>query len=112
MKTYFITPLFMFILLWGQFLFSSHPSQSSLSSQKETQIQKIETQIEELEERKRGYEATVIRYEDQATRLQFDDQTYLETRRFNRLAEENRAKADSLEKEINRLRAEKKRLGN
>ena len=109
MRPYFIIPILMFVLLWGQFLFSATPV---ALSQKETQVQHIETQIHELEEMKRGYEAKAIFHEDQATRLQFDDQTYLDTRRHNQLAEENRAKAAATQKEIDRLKSEKHKLLN
>ena len=59
---------------------------------------------------KRGYESRALRHENQAERLQFEDQAYLETRRHNQLADENRAKAAAVQKEIDRLEAEKKRL--
>jgi len=112
MRQFFIIPLIMFIVIWGQFLFSSHTRPSIVLSQKETLIKQIDGQIQELEEMKRGFEAKVARHEDQATRLQFDDQTYLETRRHNQLAEENRAKAAATQKEIDRLKAEKAKLLN
>jgi hypothetical protein len=59
---------------------------------------------------KRGFEARALRHENQAERLQFDDQAYLETRRHNQLAEENRAKAAAVQKEIDRLQSEKKKI--
>ena len=110
MRQFFVFPLVIFIVLWGQFLFSFHTTSSISLSQKESQIQQIETQIQELEEIKRGYESKVAIHEDQASRLQFDDQTYLETRRQNQLAEENRAKATAIQKEIDRLKAERAKL--
>ena len=112
MRQFFIIPLIMFIVLWGQFLFSSHTSSSLALSQKETLINQIDAQIQELEEMKRGFEARATFHEDQANRLQFDDQTYLETRRHNQLADENRAKAAATQKEIDRLEAEKAKLLN
>ncbi len=81
-------------------------------SQKEVHIQQIDDQIHELEGVKRGFESRAERHEDLASRLQFDDQTYLEMRRHNQLAEENRAKAAATQKEIDRLELEKNKLLN
>ncbi len=97
------------------FLVSSAQAESfylAQSGQKEAQIQQIDQQIQELESMKRGYEAKALRHEDQADRLQFDDHTYLEMRRHNQLAEENRSKAAAVQKEIDRLQAEKNKLLN
>lgn len=100
------------MVLWGQFLFSSHAASPIALSQKESQIQQIDAQIKELQEAKRGFESRADRHEDQASRLQFDDQTYLETRRHIHLAEENRAKAAAAQTEIDRLNAEKSKMSN
>jgi hypothetical protein len=94
----------MFLILWGVFAYSSESRPSNRT------VQQIEKQITELENMKRGYEARALRHENQAERLQFDDQTYLETRRHNELAEENRAKAAAVQKEIDRLQEEKRKL--
>ncbi len=90
--------------------FGSFSLVPAFSAQKEAQIHQIDQQIQELEDMKRGFEARALRHEDQADRLQFNDETYLETRRHIQLAEENRAKAAAIQKEIDRLQAEKKKL--
>jgi len=74
------------------------------------QIDQIDAQIKELKEMKRGYEARAIRAENQADRLQFEDHFVLETRRYYRIADENRAKADKIQEEIDRLEAAKSEL--
>lgn len=104
-----------FLLLWAIGAYASSDSfpfrfANIQAGGKEAQVQQIDQQIQELEEMKRGFEARALRHEDQADRLQFDDQTYLETRRHNQLAAENRAKAAAVQKEIDRLQAEKNKL--
>jgi hypothetical protein len=76
----------------------------------QAQIEKLEAQIEELKEMKRGYEARALRAENQADRLQFEEHFVLETRRYYRIAEENRAKAAKIQEEIDRLEAQKAEL--
>lgn len=100
-KIFFLT-LAIFLILWGFFAYTAESSSAK--------IQQIEQQIQELEDMKRGYESRALRHENQAERLQFDDQTYLETRHHIQLAEENRAKAAAVQREIDRLQAEKKKL--
>jgi hypothetical protein len=95
--------LMFFFLIWSSSLLG-------ISAQKEAQIHQIDAQIEELQDMKLGFEARALRHEDQADRLQFNDETYLETRRHIQLAEENRAKAAAVQKEIDRLQAEKEKL--
>lgn len=73
------------------------------------QVEKIDVQIEQLKEIKRGFEGRALRAENQADRMQFDDQYRLETRRYYLIAEENRDKAAQIQKEINRLQEEKSR---
>ncbi|MBF8262889.1 MAG: hypothetical protein HW387_554 [Parachlamydiales bacterium] len=73
-------------------------------------IEQIDGQIKELSDMKRGYEARAIRAEDQANRLQFEDHFVLETRRYYRIAEENREKAAKVQSEIDRLEAERAEL--
>ncbi len=99
-----ILPLF--LLLWA---LSGYAVQNS---EKDQQVQKIDQQIEELQEMRRGFEARALRHEDQADRLQFDDQTYLEMRRHNQLAAENRAKAAAVQKEIERLQQKRAKILN
>jgi len=67
------------------------------------QIEQIDAQIKELKEMKRGYVARALRAENQADRLQFEDHFVLETRRYYRIADENRAKAAKIQEEIDRL---------
>jgi hypothetical protein len=109
MKKYFTVTFAIFLILWGYSVYTA-PVYHLLSLQKDSQVQQIDQQIQELEERKIGFESRVLRHEDQADRLQFDDQTYLETRRHIQLAEENRAKANAVQREIDRLLAEKEKL--
>ncbi len=80
-----------------------------LSSQS-AQLAQIDARLEELKEMKRGYEARALRHENQAERLQFDDQAYLETRRHLELADENREKAARIQEEIERLEAKRATL--
>jgi hypothetical protein len=74
------------------------------------QVDEINAHIKELQEMKRGYEGRAIRAEDQADRLQFEDDFVLETRRYYRIAEVNREKAAKVQEEIDRLEAEKAKL--
>lgn len=74
------------------------------------QLDEIERQIAELEAMKRGFEARALRHEDQAQRLQFEDRALLETRRHIELANENRAKADRVQQDIDRLKIERGKL--
>ena len=67
-------------------------------------------QIEELENLKRGYVSKANRLDDQAERLQFEDNSFLESRRFSELAQENRDKAQRTQDEIDRLTLEKQQL--
>lgn len=79
---------------------------------KQEQIQAIDAQIQELEEKKRGYEGAALRHEDYADRQQFQDQVFLESRRHIRLAEENREKAQAVQQEIDELELQKSKLLN
>lgn len=76
------------------------------------QIERIDQQIEQLREMKRGYESHAIRAQDQADRLQFEDHFVLETRRYYRIADQNREKAEKVQEMIDRLEAEKEELLN
>jgi hypothetical protein len=80
-----------------------------LAASSSPEIQKIDAEIEQLENMKRGYEARALRHEDFAEYLQFDQQAVLETRRHLQIADENRNKAALVQKEIDRLK-EKRRL--
>ncbi|HSX13167.1 MAG TPA: hypothetical protein VLE96_01945 [Chlamydiales bacterium] len=83
---------------------------SALTVQNETRVRSIDQQIQELQEKKWGFVAKAMRHEDQADCLQFNDETYLETRRYMQLAEENRVKANAVQQEIDRLQAEKEKI--
>jgi hypothetical protein len=99
----FFLTLSLFWILWGGLC-------HAVEGETDPRIQQINQQIEELQEMKRGFEARALRHESQAEYLQFDDQTYLETRRHNQLAAENRAKAAAVQEQIDRLQAEKQKL--
>ena len=102
LRRIFLLTFSLFLILWG---FFAHAADSQ-----NPRIQQIDLEIQQLEDMKRGYESRALRHENQAERLHFEDQAYLETRRHNQLADENRAKAAAVQKEIDRLEAEKKRL--
>lgn len=77
---------------------------------KSKEIESIDSQLQQLEEMKRGYEAKVLRHESQAEYLQFDQQALLETRRHLQLAEENRQKAEMVQQRIDQLKARRAEL--
>jgi hypothetical protein len=74
------------------------------------EVQKINGDIQQLEEMKRGYEARALRHENQAEYLQFDQQAVLETRRHLQIAQENRDKAALVQEQIDRLKEKKAEL--
>lgn len=80
------------------------------STQIEAQIETIDAQIKELQDKKRGFEARALRHQDQAERLQFENRNYLESRRHMELAEENREKANFMQMQIDKLNEQKKKL--
>jgi hypothetical protein len=92
-----------FILLWG---FAAYPGNRQM------EVQKIDAEIQELEDMKRGYESRALRHENQAEYLQFEQQAVLETRRHIQLAEENRYKAELVQKQIDRLKARRSEISN
>ena len=128
-KTFLLTAL-MFVLVWTfsildhlgskrsgladegrSFVWNSFEERVVVDNQAvSAQVAEIDRQIQELEDMKRGYEGRARRHEDQAERLQFQDQAYLETRRHLELADENRAKAAKAQQEIDRLQKEKQKL--
>src|SRR3990167_5401697 len=101
LKRTFCLTLSFFFLLWGLVAFTNESSK---------QIEKIDNQIQELQEMKRGFESRALRHDNQAERLKFEDQAVLETRRHLELADENRAKAAAVQEEIDRLEAKKQQL--
>lgn len=80
------------------------------SPEKAAKVQKIDQEIAQLQDMKRGFEARALRHENMAEWLQFDDQAYLETRRHIQIAEENKQKAAAVQREIDRLQKEKQSL--
>lgn len=102
-KTFFMT-LFLFFFVWGA------SSLMALSSKNAEEIARIDSQIEELQRMKRGFESRALRHDSQAEYLQFDDQAYLETRRHWQLAEENRIKAAKVQEEIDKLQVRRQQL--
>lgn len=119
MRSRFFLTLFIFVAVCSIFSFNIKKKEGipitqlvAVSDAIQLQIDKIDAEIEELERMKRGYESRARRQEDQAARLQFEDQAYLETKRHLELAEENRMKAAKIQEEIDRLQAEKLKLLN
>lgn len=101
-QTFFVT-FFLFLLVWGVFAYTAE-------NPKPTRVEQIDRQIQELEDLKRGYLSKANRFSDQAERLQFQDRSLLESRRFSELAQENQEKADRTQIEIDRLRDERAKL--
>lgn len=66
-------------------------------------MEQLDCRIHELKEIKRGFEATALRAENQGQRLQFDNENYLEARRYLKMAEVYRKKAKAIQDEIDRL---------
>lgn len=100
-KRTFLLTLSFFLILWG---FNGHPASNA------AEVQKIDVEIQELEDMKRGYEAKALKHDDTATYLQFDTEAVLETRRHIQLAEENRNKAALVQERIDRLKARRAEL--
>ncbi len=101
LKRCFFFTLSFFLILWG---FSVH------SESRSVEIQRIDAEIQQLEEMKRGYEARALRHDDMATYLQFDTEAVLETRRHLQLADENRNKAALVQEQIDRLKQRRQQL--
>jgi ABC-type thiamine transport system ATPase subunit len=100
-RRFFILTLGFFLILW---------SVAGYCMSREEEIRMIDAQIEELQEKKRGYEARATRQEDLAIYLQFENQAWLETRRHLQLAETNRKKAAVIQKQIGILEDRKRQL--
>jgi len=82
----------------------------AISPKDQAELQRIDDQIRELEEMKRGFVAKALRHEDQAERLQYKDRYYLESRRHLELADENRQAAAEVQREIDRLKERRRQL--
>ncbi|MDE3045160.1 MAG: hypothetical protein KGJ02_00730 [Verrucomicrobiota bacterium] len=102
---YFLITMAFFLLLSGVWSLRAEISPKTVS-----QIQEVDDQIGQLDDVKRGYEARALRHENQGEDLQFRQRDYLEARRHFELAEENREKARSVEKQINVLKQKKEKL--
>lgn len=98
-KLFLVTFTF-FLILWSFVGFAGNSEQ----------IQKIDVEIQQLEEMKRGYEGRALRHENQAEYLQFDQQYVLETRRHLQIAEENREKAAYIQEKIDELKIKRAKL--
>lgn len=81
-----------------------------LPSEKRVEIERIDAEIEDLKEKKRGFEGRALRAEDQAERLQFEDRFTLETRQYFKAAEENRQQARLAQEKIDKLEKRKAEL--
>ncbi len=101
LKRLFLLTFSFSLILWGFDGYTSNRSE---------ELQKIDTELQQLEEMKRGYESRALRHDDMATYLQFDSEAVLETRRHLQLAEENRNKAALVQERIDRLKAKKEQL--
>lgn len=102
LKRIFFFTFSFFVILWA---FNSYALSNS------AEIQKIDAEIQELQEMKRGYEAKALKHDDMATYMQFDQQAVLETRRHIQLADENRNKAALVQERIDKLKERRRQLG-
>jgi hypothetical protein len=96
----FLLTLSFFLILWG---FAGY-------STKQTRIEALDAQIEELEEVKRGFEGKALKQEDQAQYLQFNNKALLEQRQHIEWAEEYRARAADTQARIDKLKAQREKL--
>jgi hypothetical protein len=101
LRRLFSGPLCFFLILWGLY---------GQTTDQLPELKKIDEEIQQLIEMKRGYEARALKHENMAEYLQFDQQAVLETRRHLQLADENRNKAALVQQEIDRLNAKKRQL--
>ncbi|PIS03407.1 MAG: hypothetical protein COT85_00400 [Chlamydiae bacterium CG10_big_fil_rev_8_21_14_0_10_42_34] len=97
----FLLTFSFFLLLWAI---------GGNSASHSAEIQKIDSEIEQMEEMKRGYEGRALRHENQAEYLQFDQKAVLETRRHLQIAQENRNKAALVQKQIDLLKVKREKL--
>ncbi len=98
LRQIFFLTFFFFLFLWG------------FANESSAEVQKIDVQIQQLEDMKRGYDARALKHENYAEYLQFDQKAVLETRRHIQLADENRNKAALVQEQIERLKARKEQL--
>ena len=109
MRRLFLLTFSFFLILWVIYYPPSEaPPPSFLAAADDViNTQKIDGEIQELEQMKRGYEARALRYENMVEYLQFETEAVLETRRYLQLAEENRNKAALVQKQIDILKAKR-----
>lgn len=69
--------------------------------------QEIDKRIEELKEKKLGYEGKALQFSNQAERFQFMEGELQTAKKYWKLAELNKKIADELQKEIDQLEASK-----
>lgn len=98
---FFFLTLSFFLILWA---FAAY------STNKADEVQRIDAQIEQLEDMKLGFRAKALKHENQAEYLQFNDKALLEQRRHLQLAEEYRLKAAKAQYQIDQLKARKAEL--
>lgn len=75
-----------------------------------TKIEEIDREIQYLEDLKRGLDGRAIRYENQAQRLQFDQEQLIEAKRFWNMAEQNKKASAELEQKIKEKRIERQHI--
>lgn len=73
-------------------------------------MEQLDHQIENLIEVKKGLEAKALRHEQEAQRLQFVQEEFLEARRHSKLADKYHCQVAKVEKRIHKLEKKKERL--
>lgn len=104
MGKYFVCALSFFLLVSGFVALSA----GSMPTQQ--QVEHIDQQIADLEDRKLGYEGRALRHDNLAEYQQFENHNYLEARRHMQLADEYRLKAAAVQKKIDALRVKRAAL--
>lgn len=101
LRKIFLLTFSFFLILWA---FGGY------SVNRASEIEKIDCEIERLEQVKRGFEGRALKHEDQAIYLQFNDKALLEQRRHIQIAEDYRAKAAQVQVQIDQLKAQREKL--
>jgi hypothetical protein len=111
--------IFVIFVLGASFSFSDEPPlrdpQVRVEGQRQrdavsSEIDQIDVQIQKLRGMKLGYEAKAIRQENQAQRLQFMNNELSTSKKLWRLADANRAAAQKIQEEIDKLHIKKAQL--
>lgn len=97
---FFLVTFAFFLLLWAFVGFADSTAE----------VQRINLEIEELQQVKGGFESRALWHENQASYLQFDQQANLETRRHLQIAQENRDKAAFIQQRIDQLEIQRAKL--